>query len=216
MTRPEEPGEGADTARLLDEASHGNREAMVALLERCLPDLRAYVRLNAGPLIRAKESSSDLVQSVCLEILANPVGFRFEGEPSFKRWLFTAALRKIYDRHKYYRADKRDARREVAPDGGAGASVSDARVLERYGRLCSPSRRAMHHEEMHRVERSFDALPPEFREVITLARLVGLSHAEIAAQTGRTEDACRQLLSRGLARLATLVARQERKDGRAP
>jgi DNA-directed RNA polymerase specialized sigma24 family protein len=41
--------------------------------------------------------------------------------------------------------------------------------------------------------------------VISLARIVGLSHAEIAKEMGRSEGAVRTLLSRALARLATLL-----------
>ena len=39
-------------------------------------------------------------------------------------------------------------------------------------------------------------------------RLLGLSHAEIAEQMGRSENAVRLLLSRALARLVTLVGPQ--------
>ena len=56
-------------------------------------------------------------------------------------------------------------------------------------------------ENQDALESAFDELTEEHREVITLARLVGLSHAEIADQTDRTEDACRQLLRRALIKL---------------
>ena len=44
----------------------GPDEASVEeLLARHLPGLRAYVRLRAGPLVRAREAESDVVQSAC-------------------------------------------------------------------------------------------------------------------------------------------------------
>jgi RNA polymerase sigma factor (sigma-70 family) len=49
-----------------------------------------------------------------------------------------------------------------------------------------------------RIERAFDMLSKDPREVIALARIVGLSHAEIAEQLGRTEGAVRVQLSRAL------------------
>lgn len=199
---PEPPPRGAETARLVEDASHGNREAILALLDRFAPALRAFVRLNAGAVIRAKESSSDLVQSVCREVLEGVGAIRYEGEAAFKQWLFTAAMRKIYDRQKYYRAEKRDSARET-PRGGEDLS----RLAACYGPLTTPSRHAMARESMRRVEAAFDELAPEHREIITLARLVGLSHAEIAQQTGRTEAACRQLLARALGKLAVLIER---------
>jgi RNA polymerase sigma factor (sigma-70 family) len=48
------------------------------------------------------------------------------------------------------------------------------------------------------MERAFDLLSDDHREVITLSRIVGLSHAEIAAELGRSEGAVRVLLSRAL------------------
>jgi hypothetical protein len=35
----------------------------------------AYVRLQAGPLVRARVSISDLVLSVCVEVLRDAQGF---------------------------------------------------------------------------------------------------------------------------------------------
>ena len=49
---------------------------------------------------------------------------------------------------------------------------------------------------------AFDRLPEAHREVIVLAKVMGLSRGEIAAQMGRTEIAVRTLLSRALAQLA--------------
>ena len=46
------------------------------------------------------------------------------------------------------------------------------------------------------------ALPDEYRQVILLARIVGLSHADLAREMGRSETAVRTLLHRALARLA--------------
>ena len=48
------------------------------------------------------------------------------------------------------------------------------------------------------MEAAFDSLPDDYREVITLARIAGLSHAEIARQMARSESAVRMLLSRAL------------------
>ena len=62
-------------------------------------------------------------------------------------------------------------------------------------------------EALAALERAFDQLPEHFREVITLARVAGYSHAEIAAATGRTEVAARQLLHRAMAALSSELAR---------
>ena len=58
---------------------------------------------------------------------------------------------------------------------------------------------------MQRLERAFAQLSDEHREVITLAKLVGLPHRDIAARMGRTEAASRVLLHRALYWLGVLL-----------
>ncbi len=185
-----------DVHELTRAAIDGDRRAMDALIEHHLPGLRAFVRLRAGPLIRARESSSDLVQSVCREVLENAERFRHPGEAAFKRWLYTTALRKIVDRRDYYLAQKRDALRE------APAADGDAAVLSCYESFATPSRQAMVREELERVEAAFDVLPEEDREIVTLAHVLGMSRAEIGERLGKSEGAVRVQLFRALARLS--------------
>ena len=71
--------------------------------------------------------------------------------------------------------------------------------------LGTASRMAMAREDVQRFEKAFAALPEQYREVIIDARLIGLSHPEIAEKTGKSEGAVRTLLSRALSRLATLL-----------
>ena len=52
-------------------------KSFAALLVPHLPDLRSFVRRRVGDLIRSRESSLDLVQSVCREMLENRSRFRF-------------------------------------------------------------------------------------------------------------------------------------------
>ena len=92
--------------------------------------------------------------------------------------------------------------REVAPN----ESHSDAGLLAGYATLCTPSRALMDREAIERIERAIDELPEDYREVLTLARMVGLSRAEIAEVTGRSEGAVRTMLSRAQARLTELLA----------
>lgn len=53
------------------------------LLVRHLDALHAFVRLRAGVARRPRESSSDLVQSTCREVLADVGNYRFQGEAAF-------------------------------------------------------------------------------------------------------------------------------------
>ncbi len=174
------------------------------LLREHLPGLHGFVRLRTGPMLRSLEETSDLVQSICREILEHQDRFQHPDRDGFKRWLYATALRKIASRGEYHRAQKREIGRRVplgpTPDG----SDADG-LLAAYGSFCSPSRVVGAREEIARIEGAFDRLPDHYREVISLARIAGLSHAEIAQRTGRSEGATRVLLYRALEALSELL-----------
>jgi len=185
-----------------------NAQELAAALERLRSRLLAFVRLHSDAAIRARESCSDIVQSICREVLANQDRITFQGDEAFRAWLFTWATNKIRDRQRYWLAQKRDVRREVAADGAA-----DSDVLVHYRDFATPSREAMLHEQVERIEAAFDRLPASYREVITLARIAGLSHDEIAARLGSTPGAVRTQLHRALVRLTSELERLESGRG---
>lgn len=194
-------------AAWVERASRGDVDAVGLLLERFLPGLRAYLHLRAGKALLAKESSSDLAQSVCREILEHVDRFQYQGEAQFKKWLYTTALRKIAKRYEHYGAAKRDAWKEVPLAGASSDDSVDPAIVEACRSLATPSRQVMAREEFARIERAFELLTEERREVILLSRFVGLGAREIGEQMGRSEESVRQLLHRALAELADLVAR---------
>ncbi len=196
---PEQPPEGELALR----ATQGDRAAVVELLANYMPRLRAFVRLRLNDALRQRESKSDVVQSVCREVLEGAGQFRYQGEERFRAWLFTTALNKIRERARYWGAEKRAAH--------AATPVSSAALIDAYAMLHTPSQVAIGKELAAKMERAFDELSEEYREVITLIRIVGLSHHEAAAQMNRSEGATRMLLSRALVALVAIV---DRFDGR--
>jgi RNA polymerase sigma factor (sigma-70 family) len=198
---------GKDTQVLVEDASRGDVVAVEGLLERFLPDLRRYLDRNAGALVTAKESSSDLAQSVCREVLERlgTERFVYRGEAEFKQWLYNAALYKIRARQRFYLAAMRDAGREVLlPEGGSETHASSEPGIPAGSTLGTPSQAAALNEEVERLRVALSKLPQNYREVIHLAHVEGLSHKEIAERLGISEANSRVLLSRALARLATL------------
>ncbi len=173
-------------------------EEVAQLLGEYVPRLRAFLRLRLGPELRALESSMDLAQSVCRELLEGGASFEVRSEREFVSWLFRAALTKIRNRHRFHHREQRDAARRAPLDTAAHADYCD---------LGTPSRIAGAREDVDRLERAFDALSEDHREVITLHRIVGLSHAEIGAQLGRSEAATRKLLGRALVALGQQLRR---------
>ena len=75
-----------DSRILLERASQGDPSAVDALLQRHLPGLQDFVRRNLGQLVQRKESSSDLVQSACREVLEHAGRFQYDGEEGFRRY----------------------------------------------------------------------------------------------------------------------------------
>ncbi len=187
---------------LLAAATRGDAAAAQALLQGYLTRLRAFVRMRMPADLRARESSLDVVQSVCCELLGELDGFEFRGEADFRGWLFTAALNKLRNKHRFQRQQKRDRSREGALPEGADMDA----LLASSGLLGTPSQVAIGVETMERLERAFDSLPEHYREVISLARIAGLPHAEIARRLDKTEQATRQLLGRALVQLATTMS----------
>jgi RNA polymerase sigma-70 factor, ECF subfamily len=194
-----------------DRADRGDREALDELLVRYLPQLHTFVHARLGSALRARDSSVDVVQSVCRQLLAASEKFEFRGEDRFRAWLFTAALNKIRERHRRAHADKRDDQR----DGGA-FDAADASSLAAIAHMLTPSQDAVGRETATALAAALAELSEEHREVITLARLVELPHAVIAEVMGRTEPATRQLLARGMVQLALALRRRGVDSGEDP
>lgn len=196
MKEPEQPE--SPTFALVRDAQRQDRGAIEQLLVRQLPGLEAFVRLRMGPALRSLLTAPDLVQSVCREVLEDLTGFEFRGEAPFRHWLYVRAENKLREKHRFHHAEKRSQEREV--------SLPDASTfLPAYRTLCTPSRDLEVRETMQRVEAAFDQLPDDYREAITLHKLCGLSHQEIAERMQRSEGAVRNLVYRGISRLALLV-----------
>lgn len=189
----------SSTTGLLAQGKSGSLVAVGELLERHLPGLRAFVRLRLGPTLRAVESESDLVQSVCVELLDDLGRFEYRGEAQFRHWLYTAVLNKICKRQRHYAARKRQP-------GGQRQEFDESLFVRSYEALSSPSHQAIQKEQVDLLERAFDLLPEHYREVLTLSRIVGLTQEETAAAMQCTVPAMRNLLSRALVKLAAAMA----------
>jgi RNA polymerase sigma-70 factor (ECF subfamily) len=188
----------SDHAALIERARSGNQDALQELLALHVDGLRAYVRLHADPMLRARESCSDMVQSVFRECLEDLASFSFQNEPAFRKWLFQKAMTKIVDRRRYWLAQRRHPGREQQQP-----------VEHLNAWFPSASQIAIRNEDLESLEECFAQLPDEYRRVIVAARLIGQPHAEIAAELGKNEGAVRMLLHRALVRLALLM--QERQ-----
>jgi RNA polymerase sigma factor (sigma-70 family) len=169
------------------------------LIERHAPRLRAYVRLQASPSLRAKEPVDDLVQSVVRELLTGGEEFTYAGEAAFKSYMYTVAQHTIVSKRRYHEAAMRGTEREV--------HLSDAlwELPERdRGSIAgSPSRCVEHAEDLDRLRAAFAALNEDDRRILTMRRIFDIPAAEIARELGLAESTVRWRLSVILTDLAS-------------
>ena len=189
---------GLATAELVAAARNKDEAALQQLLVRNMPGLEAFVRLRMGATLRGLMTAPDLVQSVCREVLEDLGDFEFRGEGPFRHWLFVRAENKLREKHRYHHRGKRDQQKAVSLSEGTNAITG-------YRTLHTPSKDLEVQETMRRVEAAFDQLPEDYREAVTLYKLCELSYAEIAERMNRSEGAVRNLVYRGISRLALLV-----------
>jgi len=197
MPEPNEP--------IVERAARGDPLAVDSLLARHLPGLLAFVRLRAGDKLRSMESTMDLVQSACREVLEDIPQMQQRDDANFRSWLYSAAERKIVDRARYHASLKRGVGRAV---GGTPQlqAAEEGLLATAYKGFFTPSENASAREELERFEVAFGKLPSDYRDVIVLARVVGHSIVEVARQMGRSEGAVKMLLHRALAQLALLTS----------
>lgn len=172
---------------------------MESLLERHLPELESYVQKNMGAGLSRRESCADLVQSICREVLQSRDRFEFQGEPAFRKWLLQAALRKLIDRRRFYRAGERD---RVAREADLPAEWQMADLAKLVRTLGSPSGEAMLREDIGRLAAGLERLTEKDRGIIRMIHIDGLTHADVAERLGCTESQSRGRLFLALARLS--------------
>ncbi len=168
------------------------------LLGQHLPGLRGFLRRRAPEYVLDKESSEDLAQSVCRDVLEHLEDGRFEirGDAEFKQWLYDAALWKLRARSKHLKALKREVAREVADVGGEATDLFEPRTS------MTPSRIVSTEEQRTAVRNAIAKQEGRDAEILTLAVLEERSHSEIATQLRISESHSRVLLSRALVKMA--------------
>ena len=189
---------------LVTQARSQSREAVEKLLLRHLPGLRSWLHLRMGERLRARETPDDLVQSVAREALGDLVEFEWRGEAAFRHWLYLKAQRKLIDKARFVGADRRSPDREVR----IAASSSDDQTL--VASCLSPSGELQSLEELERIEEVFRELPEASREAISLRQLCQMDYEQIAERMQRSVPAVRNLVHRGLSRLALRLRERRR------
>jgi len=189
------------TKHLVALAKEGNQSALNQLCSVYGERVRRIIRLRLDRKLRPKLDSVDVVQDALILALGGLKDFTYRDEGDFLRWLSKIAENKLRDILDKFHTDKRDIRKEI-PFNKEGGSTEGGFVgaAEPIG-TTTPSVIMRKKEALDRLEKALDELKPEYKEVVVLKRIEGLSYAEIAERLGKSTVAVGMLLSRAMATL---------------
>ena len=123
------------------------------------------------------------------------------------RWLSKITENTLRDNLDKLHAEKRDIRKEVRL--GSYGQTTGGRFVGMAGPIdaTTPSVIMSRKEELDKLEKAIDVLKAEYKEVIMLTRIEGLSYEEIGDRLGKSADAVRMLLCRAMAALTSAFER---------
>ena len=171
--------------------------------------LRLMARLQLNERWDRKFDASDIVQQTLLEAWKGESQFRGDSSGERIAWLRTILGRVISrEVRNYDGTQKRDPGRELSLQNSLDqSSVMLGNMLA--SDTATPSVHADDREQQTIIAEVLESLPEDYRQVIILRNLQGLSHAEVATELNRSESAVRMLWLRALKQLREeVLARQ--------
>jgi RNA polymerase sigma-70 factor (ECF subfamily) len=194
-----------DPERLLGLARAGSGPALGQLLELYRNYLSLLARLQIGRRLQGKVDASDLVQETFLRAHRDFAQFRGNTEEELLSWLRQILSARLSDLIRHYLgAKRRDVRleRELAVELDNSSRVLDQGFVAPYS---SPSQQAVRREQAVLLADALGRLPEDYREVIILRQMEGLTFPEVAGRMGKTVKSVEKLWMRALARLRRVL-----------
>jgi RNA polymerase sigma-70 factor (ECF subfamily) len=170
--------------KLVERAKAGERIAFDGLTVRYQDRLlrRIKIQLQGSPY--AQVDPEEVLQETLYQALRSLDRFEWQGEGSFYFWLSGISKNVIRDKVKKTTRSSQ----MPAPEQVPAKDVSPSKVMRRD-------------ERFERLEAALGALPPEYEEVLRLARIDGLKIKDIAVRMKRSEYAVKHLLARAIRQL---------------
>ncbi len=186
------------TQELVNLAKSGDEPALEQLCSVYGERVRRIIRLRMGGEIRHRLDSMDLVQDAMVSALGGLKDFTYKNEGDFLRWLARIIQNQLRDNLDKIYTNKRDIRKEVRIENygptTSGGFIGNPGPIQ----ATTPSVIMSKKEDLDKLEKAIDQLKPDYREVIVLAKIDGLSYKEIADKLGKTIDSVAHLLSRAM------------------
>jgi RNA polymerase sigma factor (sigma-70 family) len=185
---PETPLGDEPTLELVVRARGGDRPAMEALLERCLPPLKRWAHGRLPAAARGRLDTGDLVQEAALHAIGNLDTFQPRHVGAMQAYLRMSVVNRIRDEVR--RIGRNPPPVELPEDHACDKT--------------SPLEFAIQAEAYEHYRQALKELTPKDRELIVARIEVQWSLAEIAHRFGmRTVDAARMAVNRAVKRLTT-------------
>lgn len=191
----------ANPEELIAAASQGGDERLGRLLALYRNYLRLLARIEIGGRLQAKVDASDLVQETMLEAHKNFPQFRGATEAEFTAWLRQIMAGVVCGLlRRYFGTQKRDIQleRNFRENPGNSSMLFEKGFVDLRS---SPSQQASRREQAVLLADALENLPKDYREVLVLRHMEGLTFPDIANRMERTQDSVEKLWVRGLARL---------------
>jgi RNA polymerase sigma-70 factor (ECF subfamily) len=196
---------GPDPEQLLKMARAGDGEALGQLFELYRGYLELLARLQIGRRLQGKVDAADLAQETFLQAHDGFARFRGTSEGELVSWLRHILASRLEKLIRHYCGTRR---RDVRLERQLVVELDQSSRLLDHGLLASgstPSQRAVRREQGVLLADALRQLPDDYREVLVLHHLEGLSMPEVARRLGRTLDSVKNVWLRGLARLRHLA-----------
>jgi RNA polymerase sigma-70 factor (ECF subfamily) len=182
------------TLELVVRAREGDRMAVEALLQRCLPSLTRWAHGRLPAAARGSLDTGDLVQEAALHALRRLDVFEPRHVGAMQAYLRQSVINRIRDEVR--RVTRHPAAVELSPDHASDAT--------------SPLEAAIEAESYERYRQGLAAMSSRAREIVVARVELQWSLAEIAQRFGmRTADAARMAVSRALKRLSREMSPKE-------
>ena len=195
-------------AEMIEQARHGDEEALVALYQRALPVVYRYVMARLGRL----DLAEDVVSEVFLVMVESIGNLRAEHEAGFYAWLLQIAQGKI---SRALRHLTRKERRHL-PLPGASDWANHIPPLEPVATdlVSNPAALQEWRETLGELGVALGRLSAEQQTVVVGRFLAGQSIDELAEALDKQPGAVRALQFRALGTLADHlgVIRRKRRD----
>jgi RNA polymerase sigma-70 factor (ECF subfamily) len=192
-------------ASVLQLAKAGDSLAIGEVLDGFRTYLTLLARIQIGRHLQSKADPDDVVQEAFLDAHRQFSNFRGESVDELASW-----LRKIMAGHlaqlirRYCATEARNIRLEYSIEQDLDSSSTRlSRGLA--SPESTPSEAFRHREDLLVLAEMLEELPSDYRDVIVLRQIEGLSFGEISVRMERSEDSVQKLWVRGLQALRLLI-----------